>query len=179
MKRAFIFFGAFFFCACTSVNASSNYFTRDFLAKAIGNPSLRYEVAARDIIFDTTRAEGLRIYGGVIITETMSSDTVNMLAMNSIEYMNYNVILLVERIDGISYVRDFVIIEKLHPETHLASGPVEINGEYFDWETLVVVNRDWTRRPYTDDISQAFRVNVSTRRIEPYLFRTIRLFSEV
>ena len=184
MKRMFIFFSFCFLYACVdtddnNVNANSHYFTRDFAEEIIHNPSLRDEVSVKNIIFDRTRAEGLKIYGGVAPFETMFSDTINSLDALFIEYMNYNIILLVERIDEIDYVRDFIILEKQYPETHLAYGPVEINHEYFDWEIIVVVNRHWLNLPYTGDISYAFKINVSTKRIEPYPFETIRLFSEV
>jgi hypothetical protein len=179
-----IFFSFCFLYSCVDaddVNAGVRYFTRDFAQEIIQNPSLRYEISAHNIIFvpATARAEGLRIYGGVTPFETMFSD--NSLGANFIEYTNYNIILLTERIDGIHYVRDFVILEKQHPETHLSAGAVEVNGEYFDWELIVVVNRHWhlPRRPYTDDISYAFKIDVSTKRIVPYPFETIRLFSEV
>ena len=188
LKRMLIFFSFCFLYSCVdtdevSANANARYFTRDFAQEIIQNPSLRYEISAKNIIFApaTARAEGLRIYGGVTPFETMFSDTINSLSANFIEYMNYNIILLTERIDEIAHVRDFVVLEKQHPETHLSVGAVEVNGEYFDWELIVVVNRHWhlPRRPYTDDINYAFKIDVSTKRIVPYPFETIRLFSEV
>jgi hypothetical protein len=76
------------------------------------------------------------------------------------------------------YVCDYLILEKQNPETRLRNGAVRINGEYTDWDIDVVVNHRWQGR-YTDDISQAFKVNPQTKKIETFPYETIRLYSEI
>jgi hypothetical protein len=180
MKRRVAFFSFCFLVFCSLVacvdDVRERYFTQEFLREAINDPNLREVVSASGIIFDTAKAEGLRVYGGVAPFETLFSE--DRLLTHFIAYMNYNVILLTESVDGFNFVRDFIILEKQHPETHLADGAVEINGEYFNWEIIVVINRHW-EGAYTEDIDKAFIIDVPTRRIEPFQFERIRLFGGV
>jgi len=149
------------------VNSSNDFFTAEFLGKAIKDAKSFYN----NIIFDNSKTQGLDIYytgrlfyGSNILERHM-------------EYENYNIILVTEDIGDIEYVRDYLILEKQNPETYLANGPVEINGEYFDWEVIVVVNHKW-HALFTDDINQAYKVDLQTNRIEPFTYDTIRLYAE-
>ena len=51
--------------------------------------------------------------------------------------------------------------------------------EYFDWDITVVVNSSMIGLAYTDDISEAFFINLEKKKIEPLRYNTIKLFSEV
>ena len=158
------------------------YFTEEFIEKALKNPALSGE----NIIFDSVKAQGLRMYhGGLLLYDSDNrffyySDT----HLRYFDYGNYNIMLVTQKIDDIEYVRDYLILEKLHPETHLfyGEGTVTINGKYPGlWGVTVVVNHHLPRDffAYTEDISQAFYVNIKTRKIEPVFFDTIRLVTEL
>ena len=165
MNKVFILF---LFLFSFSFNANADYFTKEFLDEAIKTPNRKNE---KEIIYDRTKLDGLRqYYGGLIINTNISQ--------YYFEYKNYNILLITEKIDGIDYVCDYLILEKQYPETHLANGPVEINGDYFDWNITVVIKCSWRGNPFTDDISQAFRVNLHTKKIEPFIYKTIRLYDE-
>ena len=143
------------------------YFNRTVLEEIVNDPSLSYE----DIIFSEEQLSGLKRYAGEIFPSSSG------LICNYIEYENYNILLLTERLNAIQYLRDLLVLEKENQETFLANGAVEINSEYFDWEVIVVVN-SWHDRRFTDDISQAFKVNLETKKIEPFFYDTIRLYNE-
>jgi hypothetical protein len=150
-----------------STNESSSYFTKEFLERAIKDPKLSYG----NIIFDSLKTQGLLIYYGGRLSYGS-----NILERH-IGYGNYNIILVTEEIGSVEYVRDYLILEKQNPETYLGNGPVEINGAYFDWEIIVVVNHRW-HALFTDDISQAFKVNLQTKKIEQVTYNSIRLYAE-
>jgi hypothetical protein len=165
-----------------STDMPVTYFTEEFLEKAIkkGDTFLSEET----IIFDRSKVlvllkdglwslwmDGLWIY--YVGRLFYGSDTLK----RYIEYGNYNILLVTQEIGDVEYVRDYLILEKQNPETHLSNGAVEINGEYGDWEVDIVVNHHWQGR-FTDDISQAFKVNPQTKKIEPFIYDTIRLYSE-
>ena len=148
----------------------ASYFTEEFLERAITEPNL----SDGDIIFDETKSDGLRIYyGGRLF---YGSDSL----LRYMEYGNRNIILVTQEVEGIEYVRDYLILEKQNLETYLsnASGTVEIDGEFTNRDVTVVVNRHW-QGGFTDDISQAFRINAQTRKIEPVIYDRIRLHSEL
>ena len=150
-----------------SICANADYLTQDFLDEAIKDPSQ----SRKDLIFDITKLNNLRkYYSGPFINTNISQ--------HYFEYGNYNVLLVTEKIKELNFVCDYLILEKLHPETHFANGPVEINDNYFNWEITVVVKQKW-RGEFTDDIIQAFIVNLKTKKIEKFLYETIRLYSEV
>ena len=147
-----------------------SYFTVEFLAKAITDQNFSYG----DIIFDKTKSDGLRIYyGGRLFYD---SDSI----LRYIEYGNYNVIVVTQEIMGIEYVQDYLILEKQNPETYLfnSSGTVQIDGDFSHFDITVVVNKHWRGR-FTEDISHAFIVNLQTKKIEPVVFNTIKLYSEL
>jgi len=159
------------------------YFTEKFLEKAIKEDAYTF-LSDETIIFDKSKVlglwkddlwglwmDGLRIYyGGRLF---YGSDTLK----RYIEYGDYNILLVTQEIDDVEYVCDYLILRKQNPETYLSNGAVEINGEYGDWEVDIVVNHYW-RGIFTDDISQAFKVNLQTKKIEPLIYDTIRLYSE-
>jgi hypothetical protein len=163
-----------------STNRPAGYFNEEFLERALKNPNLPDE----NIIFDRLKVlglwkdgvwglwmDGLRVYHGGRLF--YGSDILK----RYIEYGNYHIILVTQEIGCVEYVCDYLIIEKQNPEAHLSNGAVKINGEYGDWEVDIVVNHHWRGR-FTDDISQAFKVNSQTKKIEPFIYDTIRLYSE-
>jgi len=161
------------------------YFTEEFLEKAIKYPALSCEniIFERSATpFDKSKAPSLWMYySGKLLYDSdnrffYNSDTY----LHYLDYGNYNIILVTQEIEGIEYVRDYMILEKLHPETYMfySDGTVLINGKYSGFPVTVVVNHHW-RGIYTEDISQAFYVNIQTRKIEPVFFDTIRLVSEI
>jgi hypothetical protein len=176
-----------------------NYFTEEFVKKAIKEEKYTY-LSNETIIFNSSKVLGLwkydiKVWGiwkDTIWGEWMdglffyyggrlfpSSDTLK----RYIEYEDYNIILVTQKIGDVEYVCDYLILKKQTPETYLINGPVEIiiNGEEYyggNWEVDLVVNHRW-RGWFTDDISQAFLVNSQTRKIEPFIYDTIRLYSEI
>ena len=146
----------------------SGYFTKEFLKEAITKQNLSYG----DIIFDQTKISDLRIYYGGRLS--YGSDTL----LRYIEYGNFNIILVTKEIDSIEYMSDFLLLEKLTKETYLCNGAVQINDSYFDWKITIVVNNKW-QGLFTDDISQAFKINEKTKKIEEINYDTIRLYSEL
>jgi len=166
-------------------NISTCYFTEEFLEKAIKDTALSCEniIFERSAApFDSSKAPGLWMYhGGKLLYDSdnrffYDSDT----HLRYLDYGNYNIMLVTQEIDGIEYVRDYMILEKLHPETHMfySDGTVSIDGKFPGFPVTVVVNHHWQGR-FTEDISQAFYVNMQTRKIEQVYFDTIRLFSEI
>jgi len=157
------------------------YFTEKFLEKVINeDTSLYYET----IIFDRSKVLGLwkdglwglwmdnlRIY--YVGRLFYGSDTLK----RYIEYGDYNILLVTHEINDVEYVCDYLILKKQNPETHLSNGAVVVNGEYGDWDVDIVVDHNWQGR-FTDDISQAFKVNSQTRKIETFIYDTIRLYNE-
>jgi len=158
------------------------YFTTEFLERVIVETNLSYIGIIGDVIFDRTKIDGLRVYqGGRILYDAdgifwFDSDTL----LRYLEYENYNIILVTQEIDSIEYVCDYLIIEKKTTETYLfkAMGTVKIDGEFPSFDVTVVINNNWIGL-YTNDISQAFKINPQTRKIEPIFFKTIRLTSEL
>jgi hypothetical protein len=142
------------------------YFDNIFIEAEINNRNHQRE----NIIFDRTRLQDCFMYGSRVFLNTS-------IHQHYIEYKDYNILLITEKPDEIEWVKDFLIIKKLTPETVLADGAVQVNNDYFDWDLTVVVNRRW--RGSTEDISQAFKINPETKKIESFNFITIRLYSEV
>ncbi|MDR1211703.1 MAG: hypothetical protein LBK40_05680 [Spirochaetaceae bacterium] len=142
------------------------YFDSLFIEAEITNQNHQSE----NVIFDRDRLQDCYIYK----TRNFLHRTIRE---HYVEYRDYNIMLISEIINEIEYVRDFLIIKKRTPETTLADGAVQVNNGDFDWELTVVVNRRW--RGSTDDISQAFKINFETKKIEPFSFITLRLYSEV
>jgi hypothetical protein len=157
---------------------SDSYFTEEFLENALKDHALSGE----NIIFDRLKAQGLKMYhGGPLFYDSYNrffyyTNT----HLRYFEYENYNIMLVTQKNDDIEYVRDYLILKKLNPETHLfySEGTVTINGESPGFAVTVVVNHHW-RGIYTEDISQAFYVNTQTGKIEQVFFDTIRLASEI
>jgi hypothetical protein len=161
------FFVCLWFVVFSSYADTGNkFFDSEILDNMIKNPNF----INGGIIFDKMRLGQLKEYGGLALLNTNMSQ-------HYIDYMNYNIILLIEDTDNIKYVRDYLVLKKDNPETHLANGPVEINGTFFDWEITVVVDHKW-RSLFTEDISMAFKVNQQTKRIEHFVYDTIKLYSE-
>jgi len=168
-----------------STNSPICNFTEEFLKKAINDPALSCEniiFESSAAPFDRSIAPGLWMYyGGKLLYDAdncffYNSDTY----LQYLDYENYNIILVTQEIDGIQYVRDYMILEKLNPQTHLffSDGTVIIDGKSPGFPVTVVVNKHWQGR-FTEDISQAFYVNMQTRKIEPVFFDTIRMVSEI
>ncbi|MCL2289228.1 MAG: hypothetical protein FWC34_00755 [Bacteroidetes bacterium] len=153
------------------------YFNQAYLDKVIANKIERNKTEG--LIFDRAREESLgllNIRGGSVFS---NNNREIVLFRYHISYNNYNIILLTEPINNLEHVRDYLLIEKENSISNLASGPVEINGEYFDWSVTVVVNSSRRGLRYTDDISAAFFIDLENKRIKPLEFNTIRLWSEV
>jgi hypothetical protein len=167
-KEIFIFRLLFLLSCCLPCFSEGNiyFFTQDILENIITNP----ESVNGTIIFDEMKAGNLKKYGSIVLFNTS-------MIQHYIDYQNYNIILLTENINSILYIRDYLILKKDNAETHFANGPVEINGSLFDWEVTVVVNHKWRSR-FTEDISNAFKVNRHTMKIERFAYNTIRLYSE-
>jgi hypothetical protein len=175
-----------------STDKPVNYFTEKFVEKAIKENAYTYS-SNETIIFDGSKVlnlwkdggwglwmDGLFFYHGGRLF--YGSDTLK----RYIEYGDYNIILVTQEIDGVEYVRDYLFLKKQNPETHLTNGPIKviINGEgsypaHGGWEIDLVVNHRWRGKEFTDDISQAFKVNPQTRKIEPFIYDTIYLYPEI
>jgi hypothetical protein len=144
------------------------YFNGNYLDKIIDSANIQHE----NLLFDNSLREEWSIY--------YSKPYINTnIYQYYIEYKDSNIILLTEMVQGTKNVRDYKIIKKVHPETYLAEGPVEVNGKYFDWDITVVVNKKWKGSQFTDDILQAFKINLETKKIDVFYYETIRLFSEI
>jgi hypothetical protein len=133
------------------------YFDNIFIEAEINNQNYQSE----NIVFDRTRLQDCFIYR----SRNFLNRTINQ---HYIEYRDYNILLITEKNNEIEYVKDFLIIKKITPETTLADGAVQVNNDYFDWDLTVVVNRRW--RGSTEDISQAFKINLKTKKIESVSF---------
>jgi hypothetical protein len=163
-KRIHLFL--FLICFTCFAESETVYFTRDFVDDQIAGKT----ILNGDLVLDRKLLDGFQVYGGLIFPDT----AIHQLY---IEYGNYNILLITEDCGELEYVRDYVLLEKNTPETRLADGPVEINGDCFDWEITVLVNREW-RAPFTEDISQVFKVDTGQKRIVPFLYDSIRLYAE-
>ena len=138
-----------------STDLTYTHFTREFVEKAITEPIL---VDGNTILFSESNSSGMRIIsGGVVLYDSdynffYNSDTL----YRHIGYENYIILLVTQKIDGIEYVRDFLMIEKQTPETYFfrTVNGIEINGELTGLELSVVIYRPWLGI-YTEDISQA------------------------
>jgi hypothetical protein len=172
----------------------SYFTTKKFLEKAMTEPNLPDGV----IIYDETKSDGMQIYfgapdetkfeglrkyyGGRLLYDSngvfwYDSDTI----LRFFEYANYNIILVTQEFNDIEYVRDYLFLKKQNPETYLhnSAGAITINEESPGCnDVIVVVNHYWRGR-FTDDISQVFKINMQTRKIEPIIYDTIRLYSEL
>ncbi|MDR1177483.1 MAG: hypothetical protein LBK64_01510, partial [Spirochaetaceae bacterium] len=104
------------------------YFDSLFIEAEINNQNHQSE----NIIFDRDKLQNCFIYG----TANFLHRTIRR---HYIEYQDYNIMLISEIINEIEYIRDFLIIKKLTPETTLADGAVQVNDGDFDWELTVVV----------------------------------------
>jgi hypothetical protein len=151
---------------CFADDGGTQFFDQRLLENIINNS----ELITDTIVFDQTRLGDLKEYGGVVLLNT------DML-QRYIHYMDYNILLLTETINSVTYVRDYKILKKNSPEAHLANGPVEINGDFFDWEVTVEINHEW-RNHFTEDINRAFKVNRQMKKFENVIYNTIRLYSE-
>jgi len=165
------------------VSAAANvpvirYFNRTVLEEIMKDPGFYHE----DIAYNQNYLSGLRSRGGgsLFIGDDGEFNYNSGILYSHIEYENYNILLLTERVNDVNdirYLRDILILEKETPETVIVTGPVEINDAYFDWEIFVVVN-SYNGRQFTDDISQAYKVNLQTKKIERFSYETIRLWYE-
>jgi hypothetical protein len=159
-----------FLCFCD--DTGKQFFTKSYIEKSINNQSLLKEaIVSNTLLFDRIELEGLNIYHGKMFPNTSIHEYY-------IDFITHNILLITEKVDDIAYVRDCLIIKKQNPEARLANGPVEINESYFDWDATVLVNHKW-RAKFTDDISQAFTVDIQARKIMPLVYDTIRLYSEI
>jgi len=157
------------------VETADRFFTDELAEEAITNPRV---VLEGNVIFDKTLLGEIRQYGAkLIVIDTDSGTIFTNIYQYSLDFRNYNIMLVVEKIDSVGYVRDCLLLEKLSPETRLESGAVEVNGEYVDEDITVVVNHEWRAR-FTEDISQAFKVDLDTKKIVPVVYDTIRLYAE-
>jgi hypothetical protein len=142
------------------------YFNDIFIENIINNKCQ----VTDNIIFDKAHLGGIKTHGTLIFLNT----NVHQYCVN---YKDYNIILVTDDIDSVKYVQDYFILKKDNPESHLTNGAVEVDNSYFDWYLTVLVNHRW-QRPFTEDISKAFKVNLETKKIEPFEYKTIRLHSE-
>lgn len=158
---------------CFPDDAESQFFTKGFIEKLINNHDLlRDALVSETLLFDTFKLNGLKI-------DSVSTEMFINTSMHQyyVDFISHNILLITERVSGMEYVRDCLIIEKQNHEAYLANGPVEINKSYFDWNTTVLVNHKWRAR-FTDDISQAFKIDIQAKKIIPLVYDTIRLYSE-
>ena len=160
---------------------STTYFTVEFVRNALEGVN----IPIYNMIFDRTKSDGLRIYavGAILHNADGEFDFYSDTFFNYIEYENYNIILVTQRIDGIHFVRDYLIIEKQNPETYLISSAdtVQIDGFFPRFNVTIVVNNHRRNLLYGEDldVSQAFTINMKTRKIEEIFFDTISLASEI
>jgi hypothetical protein len=117
---------------------------------------------------------GIRVYGDKLL----KGNGDYRFSECNIEYKEYLVLLLLEKIDGKEIIVDYVSLKKITDTSYFTSGPVEIDGEYYDWDIVVFVNQSW-RAQFTENISYAFKSNLETKKIEPVEYKSIRLYSEV
>ena len=162
-----------------AVNAPvTRYFNRTVLEEIMKDSGFYYE----DIVYNPNYLSGLISRGGgpLFIDADGEFNYNSGLLYSLIEYENYNILLLTERVDAVNDIRylcDILILEKENPETAIVTGPVEINDAYFDWEILVVIN-SYNGSRFTDDISRAYKANFQTKKIEQFFYETIRLWYE-
>jgi hypothetical protein len=157
--------------SCFLDDAEKRFLTGSYIEKSIDNQSLlREAIVSNTLIFDRTELYGLNIYHAKVFLNTNVHEYY-------IDFITHNILLIAEKVDGMVYVRDCLIIKKQNAEAYLANGPVEIDGDYFDWDITVLVNHKW-RAKFTDDISQAFKIDIQAKRIMPFVYNAIRLYSE-
>ena len=155
------------------------YFNQDYLDRVIAGEIGENETAG--LIFDETKERSLRvihIYRSLVLRSARSGE--NLLSLLYMRYGNFNVMLILKKIDGVEYVLDYVLIEKQNPDSHLAGIDfIEINGVEFDTGVTLVANSSLIPTGYTDDISAVFFVNMETLSIEHLeVSEPIRLWSE-
>ena len=151
-----------------STNDNKNFYvyTWESLEIILNTSTSPIELSIINAIFsDTIKIESGRNHGCVMPFEVVFTD--NKLSAHYMEYTKHNIIILTEEINKIDFIRDYVILEKLNPETHLAHGPVNINNEFFDWEIIIEINnKSWflNKGLYTDDIGRAFKINLDSKK---------------
>lgn len=165
--RRFIFLIILFFSAFY-VNSIENYFNSEYLNNILKNLSHNN---TENIIFNRSELGDLYVYNA----KQMAVPDVN-LYQYYLMYDNYTILLLTEKIDSSEYVKDYLMIKKQNPDTHLTSGAVEINNTCFDWEITVVVNSKWVGT--TSDISEAFKIDILRKKIYKIEYDSIKIFSE-
>jgi len=158
------------------METETSYFTQEYLDKSISGSNIAIDLSNNIIIFDVTKADGFKIYTRKAFLDAYNRQGTKISGYY-LEYKNYNIIIVTEEINGTEYVRDYLILEKEHPESVLQDGDVEINGEYFDHDIIVVIDSNWRMGgiPFTDDVNQAFKINWQTKKIEPVIYNTIRV----
>jgi hypothetical protein len=154
------------------VTGEEQYFNKSYIESIINNGIDDY---CNNILFNDVCKEQLIVYGARVIFDDNNRRTDYY--EYYIDYNDYCIILLTLKINNIEIVKDYVIIRKINEETNLENGPVEIDNDYFDWNVTVVVNVG-KRIKYTDNISAAYKVNISTGKIEKLNYNSIRIYNE-
>lgn len=133
------------------------------------------DVNAKAFIWkEPEKIAGVRIYGDKLLKDNGDY----RFSECNLEYKGNLILLLLEKIEGKEAIVDYVCLKKTTDTSYFTSGPVEINGEYYDWDIVVFVNQSW-RAEYTEDILCAFKSNLEKKKIEPVIYKNIRLYSEV
>jgi hypothetical protein len=147
---------------------SQYFFDQEYLELVINNQNKENDF----LFFESNRISG--IYSGKYFLYNRKS-----FFQYYIEYKNYNIILLTEKIDNtIMIVRDFILIEKIYPDSYLSSGAIQINDTYYDWDISVVVNSKFDGL-FTTNISCAYKINFDLGKIEVFEYTTIKLYREI
>lgn len=123
---------------------------------------------------EAEKITGIRIFGGKLLKGNGDYRFIE----RKLEYKGNLILLLLEKIEEKEVIVDYVCLKKTTDTSYLTSGPVEIDGVYYDWNIVVFVNQSW-RAEYTEDILYAFKSNLETKKIEPVEYKSIRLYSEV
>ena len=151
--------------------SNSVYLTPEYLEDFINDPTSDIG----NIIFDKMKLDDVKINS----SRTFLGSNMRSLNISQyyIEYKNNNIILLTEKIEEIEYALDLLAIEKKNDNSYLTSGQnFIIDEKYFDSDITILINNRWHRYAefLTKEMCMAYKVNLETKRIEPFSFDTLR-----
>jgi hypothetical protein len=156
------------------------YFNEKFIENCLAGKIIKDEI----IIFDKEFKEklyyklsndkeykgGAYIYGELHIPETDYF-------VKYIDFDEYNIMIVSINRNGVEIIIDYLMVKKQIKNMHFENGAVEIDGEYFDWYITIVLRNRWKGK-YSDDISEAYKVNTESGKIEKFEYNTIKIYAE-